>query len=463
MTGITGKTLIDWGFKPARWFKAGVEEAQKLRAAGADDPAIVARLHELQPREIMLRTNSLPFGLFIEAENDLERANVDAVIGHMDVLMRTPTIKAGAVMPDACPAGAQPGTIPVGGVVACEDAIHPGFHSADICCSVAISVFNREEEARKIIDAALAVTHFGPTRRKTPIAVPEGIRARIAGNDWLADLMSHAEGHFGTQGDGNHFLFVGRLKSTGQIAVVTHHGSRGLGAQLYKKAMDAARKHTAIVAPKVPDHNAWIRASSKDGETYWDALQTIRAWTKASHFALHDMLAVNLGAAVVDRFWNEHNFVFRKSDGLFYHGKGATPSYAGFAADDSGLTLIPLNMAAPILIARHVNNKESLGFAPHGAGRNLGRKAFLRDNPDLAAPDGIDIRAYLGKHDASEFPAAYKNADTVRKQIERFGLAEIVDEVLPLGGVMAGDWIDGPPWREKAQRRDQKGAICIAA
>lgn len=28
-----------------------------------------------------------------------------------------------------------------------------------------------------------------------------------------------------------------------------------------------------------------------------------------------------------DRFWNEHNFVFRRSDGLFYHGKGATPAF----------------------------------------------------------------------------------------------------------------------------------------
>ena len=36
------------------------------------------------------------------------------------------------------------------------------------------------------------------------------------------------------------------------------------------------------------------------------------------------------------RFWNEHNFVFRKSDGLFYHAKGATPAWQGFAADTAG-------------------------------------------------------------------------------------------------------------------------------
>lgn len=83
-----------------------------------------------------LRTNTLPFGQFIEPETDDEIINVHAVIQHMDVLLRVPTISKAAVMPDACPSGSTPGTIPVGGVVAARDAIHPGFHSADICCSM---------------------------------------------------------------------------------------------------------------------------------------------------------------------------------------------------------------------------------------------------------------------------------------------------------------------------------------
>ena len=76
-----------------------------------------------------------------------------------------PTIVAGAVMPDACPSGSAPGTIPVGGVVACDDAIHPGFHSSDICCSVAITVFARKDDPKRILDAVQDVTHFGPGGR----------------------------------------------------------------------------------------------------------------------------------------------------------------------------------------------------------------------------------------------------------------------------------------------------------
>ena len=64
----------------------------------------------------------------------------------MTELMRTPKIIAGAVMPDACPAGPK-GTIPVGGI-AVSEAIHPGMHSADICCSMAISVYPRDRPGR---------------------------------------------------------------------------------------------------------------------------------------------------------------------------------------------------------------------------------------------------------------------------------------------------------------------------
>ena len=42
-------------------------------------------------------------------------------------------------------------------------------------------------------------------------------------------------------------------------------------------------------------------------------------------------VAKALALKVKDRFWNEHNFVFRKTDGLFYHAKGATPAQIALA------------------------------------------------------------------------------------------------------------------------------------
>ena len=454
MTAINGRDLIAWGFEPGAWFKWAVAIANGMRAEGADDAAILAHLRDIEPsaNPIRMRTNALDFGVFLDAETEAERANAAAVIRHMDALMRVPTIVKGAAMPDACPSGFVEGTIPVGGAVACEDAIHPGFHSADICCSVAITVFRRADDPKRVLDAVQAVTHFGPGGRNGVVKPPDAVMAGVAGNRFLAEFANIAVGHFASQGDGNHFASVGHLASTGQVALVTHHGSRGLGAQLYKKGMAVARRHTAIVAPRIPAHNAWIRAESDDGRAYWEALQIVRDWTKASHYALHDLVARRIGNAVADRFWNEHNFVFRREDGLYYHGKGATPSWKGFSADDDGRTLIPLNMAEPILIARHRDHAGSLGFAPHGAGRNMSRTAYLREHAP-ALPEGIDVRFFCGKPDLSELPGAYKDAGSVRAQIAKYDLAEVIDTVEPYGCIMAGDWEADAPWKRKAAEK----------
>jgi tRNA-splicing ligase RtcB (3'-phosphate/5'-hydroxy nucleic acid ligase) len=466
MTMIDGHTLIGWGFTPSSRFKELIATANDMRLRGQDDASIIAALQATLPPPIVempLRTNTLPIGLFIEAEGEGDQANINAVVSHMDALMRVPTIVAGAVMPDACPAGFALGTIPVGGVAAARDAIHPGMHSADICCSMAISIFERDMELKQLLDAVQAVTHFGPGDRKAVIQPRAIIMEKFTSNPFLAGLENMAIGHFGSQGDGNHFAYVGTVKSTGKPALVTHHGSRGFGAQLYKRGMEKARKHTSIVAPRVPQHNAWIDANSDDGRSYWAALQVVREWTKGNHFAIHDLVQQKIGAKVNDRFWNEHNFVFQKSDGLFYHGKGATPSWSGYAADSNGLTLIPLNCAESILITRPLAGKatspaDALGFAPHGAGRNFSRTQHLRSegpegllSSELAALQGrgLDIRSYCGVPDLSELPSAYKSAAQVRRQIERFGLAEVVDEIVPYGSIMAGDWEKDAPWRKR--------------
>src|SRR3982751_4485531 len=100
---ITGETLIAWGFQPGKWFKAGIARANQLRAAGVAGDEIFTALQAMMPVETLMRTNGLSYGFFLDAEDELERANAAAVARHMDALMRVPTIVAGAVMPDACP------------------------------------------------------------------------------------------------------------------------------------------------------------------------------------------------------------------------------------------------------------------------------------------------------------------------------------------------------------------------
>jgi tRNA-splicing ligase RtcB (3'-phosphate/5'-hydroxy nucleic acid ligase) len=199
--------------------------------------------------------------------------------------------------------------------------------------------------------------------------------------------------------------------------------------------------------------NAWIPADTPEGLAYWEALQLIRQWTKANHNAIHQAATVGAGAKMRDRFWNEHNFVFRRGD-LFYHAKGATPIAADFLPDTNGTQIVPLNMAEPILLIRGEVTASNLGFAPHGAGRNMSRSAHKRglgsytDAAVFAAETaGLDARFYSGHVDVSELPSAYKPAATVRAQMAQFGLATVVDEILPYGSIMAGDWERDMPWR----------------
>ena len=454
MAALDGKDLIGWGFVPGPWFGEALGVANAMRARGEGDEAIRAHLTTLMPKppeRRPLRAETPGYAAFIEPENDDEGANVAQVRAAMDAILRVPTLKAGAIMPDACPTG--PNDIPVGGVVAAKNAIHPGFHSADICCSMALTVLERDEDAATVMDAAAAHVHFGPMRRpEGHVAIPGVLRAEVTANPFLKGLEDLAELHFGTQGDGNHFYYVGRLESTGQPAIVSHHGSRGLGAKLYRRGMEAADRHRAQVCPEAPRGMAWIEADTDEGRAYWDALQVVRRWTKASHFAVHDAILARLGARAADRFWNEHNFVFRRDDGRYYHAKGATPSYRGFSADDDGRTLIPMNMAEPILITAHADKAEALGFAPHGAGRNMSRSRFLRENAP-ALPEGIDVRFHCGIPDLSELPQAYKSAAQVTGMIEKHGLARVQDRVLPYGSIMAGDWERDAPWRKKREAK----------
>ena len=160
-----------------------------------------------------------------------------------------------------------------------------------------------------------------------------------------------------------------------------------------------------------------------------------------------------------NRFWNEHNFVFRDGD-LFYHAKGATPLDEKFLPDITGPRLIPLNMAEPVLIVSGATNDRNLGFAPHGAGRNFSRSAHKRTlehktNEEVFAEEtkGLDVRFFSNEIDISELPSAYKNAQNVRKQMEEFGLGEVIDEVSPYGCIMAGDWQKNAPWKKKKNRK----------
>lgn len=498
MNLLTESDLLLAGWLHGPQLAEMMQAVAAMQSRGIRDPQYAMKLlrRDFPPPEtkLRLRARPAPLAAAIEAVSPAEIANLGAVRRCMETLLRVPVISRGVIMPDACPAGPAAG-IPVGGAVVAENAIIPGAHSEDVCCSMYATFFRTTAAVASQLEALMASTRFGPGGRKEEDWVPHPVlEEEVWDNPFLQGLERHAAMHLADQGDGNHFAWLGEVTlTTEQLetltraghhelarnlagggkwnVLVTHHGSRGLGAHVFKRGQKAAEKHTAKIAAGMPVSACWLDAASEEGLAYWDALQYTGRWTRANHECIHRGFAQRLGTVIAAAVGNEHNFVWKRGSS-YYHGKGATPAWP----DESGrpqLGLIPLHMAAPILLVLGSDNPEFLGFAPHGAGRNVSRRASVKPylgedgvlDPrvlqKLVADQtpGLEIRWWHGKADLSETPLAYKSAARVKAQVQQFGLAGIVAEIQPLGCIMAGD--GGPrPWsRELALTPKQQRQI----
>lgn len=493
---LNGDDFLEAGWRPGPELGRALAVAAEYERKGITDPNYLMRLVARQvPRPdplLGMRQEPAPWTEAIEAADEISAQNLQNVRRHMRELLRVPVIERGTILPDACPSGAALGTIPVGGAIAVRDAIIPAAHSADICCSLYATFFRCGKDVPEMLDDLMASTRFGVGGRRAGEIVPHPVvDEEVWGNPFLTGLQESARIHIADQGDGNHFAYLGRvefgadqlsrLEAAGKIelaaamrsasvsgdrfdglALVTHHGSRGLGAKVYARGQKAAAKHTHRVARDIPASAHWLDFAESAGRDYWEALQYVSRWTLANHQSIHRRFVEQSGASPVCQFGNEHNFVWKRGD-LFLHGKGATPAWRGEDGHPA-LGLIPLNMAEPVLMILGSDNADYLSFAPHGAGRNVSRTATLRAfrHPDGSLDEGkveaemarrtrgLEIRWWFGRPDLSETPVAYKDAAAVRAQIARFGLAEILAEIHPLGCIMAGE-MGTPPWRLRAK------------
>lgn len=470
---ISEQDLLDAGYPPGPELKVMLDKVADYQTRGIADKKYAFKLLKRDfsspPPKVAMREKPVRWTEAIKPTTKEEKLNVASVRKQMEQLLRCPVIAGGTIMPDACPSGLGPAVIPVGGAIAVENAIIPSAHSMDLCCSMFATFYHERSDVSKELDALVSATRFGPGHRHLDDLVHDPVLdENVWENRFLNGLRQRAHVHLADQGDGNHFAFIGEMEVTGEMlaklrlaghhdlsdqlrscgslrVLVTHHGSRGLGAHVYNRGEIAAVKHAERLGAHIPRAAAWLDASSDTGRDYWHALQYVGRWTKANHRAIHRRFLERISAVSVAEVGNEHNFVWQRGD-LFYHGKGATPAWK----DDQGrprLGLIPLNMAEPILLVLGSDNADFLSFAPHGAGRNLSRTALKKLHPGEEtrrrviedSTRGLDVRWFCGRPDVSETPLAYKDAESVRRQIGHYGLAEVVAEIRPLGCIMAGE------------------------
>jgi tRNA-splicing ligase RtcB len=404
--------------------------------------------HRRQPERPEVRDAPLDFPVW-------GRELIDAgAIRQMHDAMRLPVAVAGALMPDAHIGYG----VPIGGVVALEGAVAPYMVGVDIACRMMLSVYPAEDlaflsERRDALKWAMrAETRFGIGARFAPGRRRQ--HAVLDDPDWeatplLRSLKDKAHAQLGTSGTGNHFVDAGRLDvgATGAdalgvepgtyFAVLTHSGSRGVGATIADRYSKRARQETPL--PKDLQALAWLGLDTELGQEYWTSMELAGRFASACHHTIHDALAAALGAEPVAAVENHHNFAWKEThevDGeareVVVHRKGATPAGAGV------LGVVPGSQGHPSYVVRGLGSAASLASASHGAGRQMGRKQAVRTIPRAErdawlAERGVEL---LGSG-MDEAPQAYKDIDEVLAL--QADLAEPVAAFHPEVVLMASD------------------------
>lgn len=353
-------------------------------------------------------------------------AHIDASAVHqMETALKLPVAVAGALMPDAHHGYG----LPIGGVLATDNAVIPYAVGVDIGCRMALSVFDlparylsqRTQELRHLL---LATTRFGSGRgweRGQRLGHDVLERDEFATVPFLKNKLATAAEQLGTSGGGNHFVEFGLVELTdpanelglplGQyVGVLSHSGSRGLGASIAQHYTGLAKD--ACRLPAEAQHLAWLGLDTEAGQEYWAAMSLAGDYAAACHEHIHQRVAKALGHKPVARVANHHNFAWRErlADGrpVVVHRKGATPAGAGV------LGIIPGSMTAPGYLVRGRGHAAALASAAHGAGRRLSR---TRAKAELGE---ADLRRTLAEHGVEligggldEAPMAYKDMGAV--------------------------------------------------
>ncbi len=420
--------------------------------------------------------------------------------------------KYAIVMPD----GHQGYGFPIGGVAAMDiedenGVISPGGVGYDINCGVRVlrtnlTVNEVRPKIKELVDTIYYNVPSGlGSTGKVKLSIQELNKVLDEGVEWaisrgygwaedkehieergswsLADSSKVSEtakrrgaAQLGTLGSGNHFLEVQVVERVfderiakayglfeGQVVVMIHTGSRGLGHQVasdYLMIMERAMRKYGTIPPdrelasipfNTPEAQNYVRAMAAAANFAWTNRQMITHWTRESFRKVFHTDPDKLGLEIV--YDVAHNIakieeyeVDGKRKKLVIHRKGATrafpPGHPEIPKDyqDVGQpVLIPGSMGTGSYILAGVpEGVKSWYTAPHGAGRWMSRarakrtKTYRQVVEELAAK-GIYIRASNVATVVEEMPEAYKDVDRVAQVAHAVGIGRLVARMRPIG------------------------------
>jgi tRNA-splicing ligase RtcB len=406
---------------------------------------------------------------------------------------------------------------PVGGVAALdleEGVISPGGVGYDINCGVRLlstSLIERDVKPR-IKDLVNELFRSIPSGLGSQGAIKltqsnldelliDGVKWAIErGYGWKQDAEVCEEGgrmigadpesvsnmarkrgspQLGSLGSGNHFLEIQKVNriyddraakamgitQEGQLTVLIHCGSRGLGHQICSDYLRISEIALRKLGMKLVDRElACVPNNSVEGEDYrkamycalnfaWSNRQLITHWTRKTFEKVFQMseqqLDMNLvydvahNIAKVER----HNVEGEGMRDLVIHRKGATRAFP------AGMDELPskyYNIGQPVIIPGSMGtaswillgNKKSLnlsfGSTAHGAGRTMSRSAAKRSYTaenvrNRLESNGIYVKALTKDGVVEETPDAYKDVDEVANVSHSLGIATKVARLIPIG------------------------------
>jgi tRNA-splicing ligase RtcB len=292
-------------------------------------------------------------------------------------------------------------------------------------------------------------------------ADPEQVSARA---------IERGKQQLGTLGSGNHFLEIEVVQEIfdekaaqafglrkGQIVVMIHSGSRGLGYQICDDYLALMVKHQAETGIALPDRQlACTYLASGRGSNYLAAMAcganyawanrqilmhlTREVMEKTLHVAPRE-LGMHLVYDICHNIAKIESFTIAGVEKqLCVHRKGATRAYpAGHEAipvrykSVGQPVLIPGDMGTGsyVLVGQEKAMQETFGSACHGAGRVMSRTQAIKTSRGRLisrelADQGVIVMAGGKGTLSEEMPEAYKNLDDVVQVMHESGIAKKV-------------------------------------
>lgn len=442
----------------------------------------------------------------MKADNTLDQA--------ANVAMLPGIYKYSIVLPD----GHQGYGFPIGGVAAFdgeEGVLSPGGVGYDINCGVRILRTDLSEgDVRPVLkELAELLFNYIPSglgsQGRISLTISELDRVLAEGVEWAVEkgygwdedpefteergsmegadpskvsssAKDRGRGQLGSLGSGNHFLEIQKvdkiydpklaealgITSVGQVTVMVHTGSRGLGHQVCSDYLRVMERAVQKYRMPLPDRElVSVPATSPEAQNYFAAMkaaanfawanrQIITHWVREVFSRVFKRPADSLGMHVIyDVAHNIAKLEEHRVNGarkmVYVHRKGATrafppghPMVPAKYRDIGQPVLIPGSMgtASYILVGTPKSMEVSFGSAPHGAGRLLSRNEAKREYRGNEIRNelerrGIVVRAASMAVVAEEAPDAYKDVDRVAEVADAVGIARRVVRLVPIAVV----------------------------